>query len=89
MKLAAIDANTPTWHPLVIEIAGEIVNISREPQLARDMTCDGCGCDDARACVQGGGPAGPIPCHWVAPFLCSLCAVKGYFAYLGATGRAA
>lgn len=31
--------------------------------------CRKCGCDDMHACMDRG-----VPCHWVAPHLCSACA---------------
>lgn len=33
--------------------------------------CRECGCDDMHACMDRG-----VPCHWVAPHLCSACAAR-------------
>ena len=35
-----------------------------------ERSCRGCGCTEARACVDTDG----VPCHWVEWDLCSVCA---------------
>lgn len=35
-----------------------------------DRRCRSCGCTEFKPCVTGG----VLPCHWVAPDLCSACA---------------
>lgn len=92
MRLAVIRARYPVFIDFVYQLAELIAQL--DPPLdvatldARGMQCEGCGCDDEHACVQGMKDGKPIPCTWQAPFLCSFCAVRGYFEYLGATGRA-
>lgn len=51
------------------------------------MTCIGCGCTDDRACCEGMRNGEPIPCHWVAPGLCSLCVTISQIGYAEATNR--
>ena len=47
------------------------------------MNCRKCGCTDDRACVTDG-----VPCHWVAPGLCSACVRVGDLIDLGGAFRA-
>lgn len=58
--------------------SGAAVRPARRKPAPGERACRHCGCTDLNACVLGG-----IPCHWVAPGLCSACQ------YIDAQGGAA